>query len=142
MQNHHLESISTSPQKTARPIFFHCKGNFGTLSIRSTHIRAQVSMLCACAYCVLTQEPLSCATTVTTIISNCMHTLEFNFHTVTNAQAIDALVYALSIELWLKHRIESYQTANHQLHFERESDCMLASLVLSANNTYTVTLVK
>jgi len=71
-----------------------------------------------------------------------MHTLEFNFHTITSEQAIDALVYALSIELWLKHRIESYQTRYHQLHFERERDCMLASIVLGASSRYTITLVK
>jgi len=29
MQNHHLTSISTSPKKTARQIFFHPRTHFG-----------------------------------------------------------------------------------------------------------------
>ena len=43
-----------------------------------------------------------------------MHTLEFNFHTVTSEQAIDALVYAHSVTLWLKHSIDSYQSIDSQ----------------------------
>jgi hypothetical protein len=60
-----------------------------------------------------------------------MYTLEFNFHTVTSEQAIDALVYAHSVTLWLKHSIDSYQSDYRSLTFERSRDCMLAQLVLA-----------
>ena len=73
-------------------------------------------------------------------ISNCMHTLEFNFRTITNEQAIDALVYALSIDLWLKHSIESHQTRAGQLHFENSRDCVLAQLILADPARYDLVL--
>jgi hypothetical protein len=69
-----------------------------------------------------------------------MHTLEFNFRTITNEQAIDALVYSMSIELWLKHSIESSQTASGQLHFEKARDCMVAQLVLADPARYEIVL--
>ncbi len=69
-----------------------------------------------------------------------MHTLEFNFRTVTNEQAIDALVYSLSIDLWLKHSIESHQTSAHQLQFAKARDCMLAQLVLADPARYDLVL--
>jgi hypothetical protein len=69
-----------------------------------------------------------------------MHTLEFNFRTITNEQAIDALVYSMSIELWLKHSIESHQTRAGQLHFEKARDCMVAQLVLADPARYEIVL--
>jgi hypothetical protein len=70
-----------------------------------------------------------------------MHTIEFNFHTITNEQAIDALVYSVSIELWLAHSIESYQTRAGQLHFNTARDQLVASIACSADPRYTITLV-
>ena len=67
-----------------------------------------------------------------------MHTIEFNFHTVTNTQAVDALVYALSIELFLRNRIECAQPCYNQLQFESAAHCMFAQLVLSNSCSYTV----
>jgi hypothetical protein len=71
-------------------------------------------------------------------IDACAHTLQFNFHTVTNAQAIDALVYALSIELWLKHKIECSQPSADLLVFTSAAHCTLAQLTLCADTRYTV----
>ena len=68
-------------------------------------------MCCALAH----QEPLSCATTVAHCVKYCMHTLEFDFHTITNEVAIDALVYALSIEMLTQCGIESYQPCANRL---------------------------
>ena len=66
------------------------------------------------------------------------HTLEFNFHTVTNGAAVDALVYALSIELWLNHHIESIQPNESSLVFASDRDCTFAQLVLCADTRFSL----
>ena len=67
-----------------------------------------------------------------------MHTLLLDFTPVTNTQAIDALVYALSIELFVQVGVESYQSSYDRLEFESDRDCTLAQLILSGNSRYTV----
>ena len=66
------------------------------------------------------------------------HTLKFNFHTITNAVAIDALVYALSIELFLRNRIESTQPTEDSLVFDSDAHCTFAQLVLCSDTRFTV----
>jgi hypothetical protein len=66
------------------------------------------------------------------------HTLEFNFHTVTNHQAIDALVHALSIDLYIKHHIECAHPSAELLVFESERDCTFAQLALSGDTRFTL----
>lgn len=68
-----------------------------------------------------------------------MYKLLLEFNPVTNTQAIDALVYALSIELFLQLRIESTQPTYNVLEFESAAHCTLAQLKLSGNSRYTVT---
>jgi hypothetical protein len=85
------------------------------------------------------REPLNCGTTVRITISNCMHTLEFNFHTITNEVAIDALVYALSIELLTTNGIDCAQPQANRLEFDTAAQCTFAQLALSDNSTYTIT---
>ena len=70
-----------------------------------------------------------------------VYTLQFNFTTVTNTQAIDALVYALSVMLYVNHRIECTQPQDDLLEFESSKDCVFAQLVLSSDSRYTVTVV-
>ena len=70
-----------------------------------------------------------------------MHTLEFNFHTITNHQAIDALVFALSIDLLVHNKIESTQPNYNTLEFESEAYCMLAQLTLSCDSRFIVNVV-
>ena len=67
-----------------------------------------------------------------------MHSIEFNFHTITNEQAIDALVYALSIDLFLKHRIECAQPSASCLVFDSDRDCTFAQLALSSDTRFTL----
>lgn len=67
-----------------------------------------------------------------------MYTLLLDFTPVTNTQAIDALVYALSIELFVQVGLESYQSSYDRLEFESDRDCTLAQLILSGNSRYTV----
>jgi len=67
-----------------------------------------------------------------------MHKIQLQFKPVTNIQAIDALVFALSIELFVQLRIESTQPEYDQLEFESDKDCMLAQLVLCGNSRYTI----
>ena len=70
-----------------------------------------------------------------------MRTIEFNFHTITNTQAIDALVFALSIELFLNNRIECTQPCADRLEFESEAHCTLAQLALCSDSRYSLTCV-
>ncbi len=69
------------------------------------------------------------------------HTLLFNWHTVTNAQAIDALVFALSIDLLINNKIESSQSTHDRLEFESDKHCMLAQLALCSDSRFSVTRV-
>ena len=69
------------------------------------------------------------------------HTLLFNWHTVTNVQAIDALVFALSIDLLINNKIESSQSTHDRLEFESDKHCMLAQLALCSDSRFSVTRV-
>ena len=70
-----------------------------------------------------------------------MYTLKFNFHTITNTVAVDALVYALSIELFLKNGIECVQPSEDTLLFLSDRDCTLAQLALLGRAGYTVSRI-
>jgi ribosomal protein L17 len=72
-------------------------------------------------------------------IDTVAHTLEFNFDTVTNTQAIDALVFALSIDLLVHNRIECTQPCANQLEFTSDAHCTFAQLVLCSDSRYSVT---
>ena len=91
---------------------------------------------------VCKQEPLNCSTTVCTTVKYCMdtqlHTLKFNFHTITNNQAVDALVHALSIDLYIKHGIECLHPSAESLVFESETNCTFAQLALSSDTRFTL----
>jgi hypothetical protein len=67
-----------------------------------------------------------------------MHKLQLEFNTITNYQAIDALVFALSIELFVQLRIECTQPEYDILEFESARHCMLAQLTLCGNSRYTI----
>jgi hypothetical protein len=68
------------------------------------------------------------------------HTLKFNFGTITNHQAIDALVFALSIDLLVRNRIESTQPSYNCLEFTNSAHCMLAQLALSNDSRFVVSV--
>ena len=71
-------------------------------------------------------------------IDRVAHTLKFNFHTITNSVAVDALVYALSIELFLKYHIESIQPTADSLVFDSARLCTFAQLALCSDTRYTL----
>ena len=71
-------------------------------------------------------------------IDTLAHTLEFNFHTVTNGVAVDALVHALSIDLYCKHGIECAHPSAECLVFLSERDCTFAQLALSSDTRFTL----
>ena len=76
-----------------------------------------------------------------TVLNTCMHninTLEFTFGTITNPQAIDALVYALSIDLFINNNIECSQPTADRLEFSTDAHCMLAQLALSADSRFSL----
>ena len=79
--------------------------------------------------------------TVLLVCKYCMHTIEFNFRTITDTVAVDALVFALSIDLWLNNHIESSQCAYNCLLFESERHCLLAQLILSNDSRFCLTVV-
>ena len=72
-------------------------------------------------------------------IDTVAHTLEFNFHTVTNHQAIDALVHALTIDLFVNNHIECAHPYADQLVFASAKDCTFAQLVLCSDTRFTLT---
>jgi len=72
-------------------------------------------------------------------IDTVAHTLKFNFHTVTNNAAVDALVHALSIDLYIKHHIECAHPSAECLVFDSERDCTFAQLALSSDTRFTLT---
>lgn len=67
-----------------------------------------------------------------------LHALRFNFGTVRDHQAIDALVYALSVDLWLRYGIDTSQPETNMLQFHSSAHCMLAQLALSSDSRFTV----
>ena len=73
-------------------------------------------------------------------IDTCAHTLVFNFCTITNHQAIDALVFAVSIDLFVHNRIESTQPRYNCLEFTNSAHCMLAQLALSNDSRFSVSV--
>jgi hypothetical protein len=66
------------------------------------------------------------------------HTLQFNFHTVTNHQAIDALVHALTIDLFINNGVECAHPCADQLVFASARDCTFAQLVLCSDTRFTL----
>ena len=92
--------------------------------------------------------PLNCSTTVYATVKYCMntidtidtvaHTLQFNFHTITNQQAIDALVHALTIDLFINNRLECSHPCADRLVFASERDCTFAQLVLCSDTRFTL----
>ena len=67
-----------------------------------------------------------------------MNRLLLQFEPVTSKRAIDALVYALSIELYTQHRISTTMPSYNVLEFESASDCSFAYLKLSGNARYSI----
>ena len=65
-----------------------------------------------------------------------MYKLLLQFEPVTSKRAIDALVYALSIELYTQLRISTTMPAYNVLEFESEQHCTLAQLKLSGSSRY------
>lgn len=67
-----------------------------------------------------------------------MYKLQLEFNTTTNYTAIDALVFALSIELYTQLRISCTQPEYDCLEFESEAHCVLAQLKLSNSSRYMI----
>jgi len=67
-----------------------------------------------------------------------MHTIEFNFTTITNHTAIDSIVFALALDLLVHNRIACTQPTADRLEFESELDCMFAQLKLCDSSRYTL----
>ena len=72
------------------------------------------------------------------MLNNCMYKLLLQFDPVTNKTAIDALVYALSIELYTQLGISTTQPAYNILEFESAAHCTLAQLKLCDSSRYTL----
>lgn len=72
-------------------------------------------------------------------IDSVAHTLKFNFHTITNSVAVDALVHALSIELFINNNIKCFQPTEDSLVFLSDSHCTFAQLALSNDTRFTLT---
>jgi len=75
---------------------------------------------------------------VNTVMHNNTYKLRFNFTTVTNQQAIDALVHALTIDLFINNGVECTQPCADLLEFTSSKDCTFAQLALADDSRYTV----
>ena len=71
-------------------------------------------------------------------INTVAHTLQFNFHTIANHWAIDALVHSLSIDLYINNHIECSHPCADQLVFASARDCTFAQLVLCSDTRFTL----
>jgi len=54
----------------------------------------------------------------------------------------ESVTYCASIDLYLRHRIESFQTSASVLSFESDRDRMLALILLSASSSFTPVCVE
>ena len=72
------------------------------------------------------------------VLPRFMNRLLLQFEPVTSKRAIDALVYALTIELYAQHRIATSMPAYNIIEFESERECSFAYLKLSGNSRYTI----
>ena len=67
-----------------------------------------------------------------------MQRLLLQFEPVTSKRAIDALVYALTIELYAQHRIATTMPAYNVIEFESERACQFAYLKLCGSSRYSI----
>ena len=54
----------------------------------------------------------------------------------------ESVTYCASIDLYLRHHIESYQTSASELTFERDQDRTLALVLLSESKSFTPVCVE
>ena len=66
------------------------------------------------------------------------HQLRIDYNTITDWIAHDALVYALSIDLFINNGLESTQPKHNILEFDSDAHCMIAQLALSTDSRYTL----
>lgn len=79
-----------------------------------------------------------CCYTCVDVFVRFMNRLLLQFEPVTSKRAIDALVYALTIELYTQHRISSTMPAYNVIEFESERECSFAYLKLSGSSRYSI----
>lgn len=53
----------------------------------------------------------------------------------------ESITHCACIQLYVDHGLEAYQCSATELVFESSRDCVFASLVLSANSAYTVSMI-
>lgn len=131
MQNHHLTSVSTSLQKTARQFFFGCRTLFGQTkfdySERSDSAKRQRSELSATRL-------------------QCKYTMQYLIELVYDPEPAsltikDGITLCASTRLLLRHGIHSCQLSESLLAFNTERDRTVALLVLSSHKSYVAVAV-
>lgn len=103
-----------------------------------------------------TQFEHSCLTryTATSYIRNCelavtlyahvfiMYTLKLIYSPEPRTQTLkESVTYCATIDLYVDHGIESFQTSASEISFERDRDRTLACLLLSASTSFTPVIV-
>lgn len=67
-----------------------------------------------------------------------MYTLKLIYDPEPRTQTLkESVTYCATIDLWVDHGIESFQTSASEIVFERERDRTLACLYLSASRSFT-----
>ena len=74
-------------------------------------------------------------------ISTVKYCIRFNWDTVTEPAAVDALTRLVGIGLRLQHGIHTTQPAHDTLEFESSRHAMFAALALSNDSRFTLELI-
>lgn len=79
-------------------------------------------------------------------ISNCVYTLKLIYPThkqhTPSQHYKESITHCATIDLYVTHGIESYQTSATTIHFTSDRDRMFASLLLSDSTKFTPVIVE
>jgi hypothetical protein len=70
-----------------------------------------------------------------------LYTLKLIYDTSKSQHYKESITHCASIQLYVDHSIDSSQTSATELVFESQRDCVFASIVLSDNSAYTVSMI-
>ena len=71
-----------------------------------------------------------------------MHKLKLIYAQSKSQHYKESITHCACIQLYVDHDISAYQCSATELLFDSSRDCVFASIVLSANNAYTVSIVE
>lgn len=129
-------SVSTATMYSCSSLFISLPS---TLFKRSVQTQANSEAFRALALHTCVKQNLL---TVATKISKCVYTIKLQYNPMPRTQTlIESITYCATIDLFVQHGIESFQTSATRIAFESERDRFFALLYLSASSSFTPVLV-